>query len=242
MGHPRQEQTRTLLPSTNRSYTPVDSRQSRYIDKCDMHKLLFAVVHLLLDKASCYILDKSGETPSATYGRVEKGYLTCADLADQDSLKLKVLPGDSETSLVLNHLAGVKTWSRPTAFSLTQWSKKCRARGIVYVLASFDGQIRVASAPLQFISSSSCFHLHKLSGYLLNGCRLLGLLYFCFSDIGGLSLTFCQYPSEALSFLELKIPRFKWSRYLRCVVCVMTKPRHLKEDRNTLARRPEMVR
>ena len=72
-GTSRQEQTRTLLPSTNRSYTPVDSRQSRYIDKCDMHKLLFAVVHLLLDKASCYILDKSGETPSATYGRVEKG-------------------------------------------------------------------------------------------------------------------------------------------------------------------------
>ena len=36
-----------------------------------MHKQLFAVVHLLLDKASCYIPDKSGETPFATtYRRV----------------------------------------------------------------------------------------------------------------------------------------------------------------------------
>ena len=74
MGHPGQEQTRTLLPSTNHSGTPVDSRQSRYTDKCGMHKLLFAVVHLLLDKASCYILDKSEETPFASktreYGRV----------------------------------------------------------------------------------------------------------------------------------------------------------------------------
>jgi hypothetical protein len=31
-----------------------------------MHKLLFAVVHLLLDKASCYTLDKSEETPFAS--------------------------------------------------------------------------------------------------------------------------------------------------------------------------------
>ena len=69
MGHPGQEQTRTLLPSINRSYTPVDSRQSRYIDKCDMHKLLFAVVHLPSDKASCYTLDKSEETPIASKTR-----------------------------------------------------------------------------------------------------------------------------------------------------------------------------
>ena len=61
--HPWQEQTRTLLPSTNRSYTPVDSQQSHCIDICDMHKLLFVVVHLPLDKASCYILDKNEETP-----------------------------------------------------------------------------------------------------------------------------------------------------------------------------------
>ena len=67
MGLPGQEQTRTLLLSTDRSYTPVDSRQSRCIDKYDMHKLLSAVVHLLLDKVGCYILDKSGETPFATY-------------------------------------------------------------------------------------------------------------------------------------------------------------------------------
>ena len=70
MGHPGQEQPLTLLPSINRSYTPVDSQQSRYIGKCDMHKVLSAVVHLILDKPSCYILDENEEMPFATVVKI----------------------------------------------------------------------------------------------------------------------------------------------------------------------------